>query len=259
MKTVILAGGFGTRLSEETTILPKPMVEIGGKPIIWHIMKIYSSYGFNEFIICLGYKGTVIKNFFLNYRLNNSNFSIDLKNDTLELHNNEVEPWKITLVDTGENTMTGGRIKRIKDYIGDETFFMTYGDGVSNINIDELLSFHNKHKLSATLTTVQPPEKFGILNLEKESNLVASFKEKPKNNILNPHWINGGFFVLEPIIFDYLKDDGTIWEQKLEVIANENQLAAYKHYGYWQNMDTIIDKKILNDTWNDHKAPWKRW
>ena len=259
MKTVILAGGFGTRISEETGIRPKPMVEIGGMPILWHIMKMYSSYGHNDFIICLGYKGNIIKDFFTNYHLHNSNFTIDLKTNSIEILNNDVEPWKVTLVDTGEKTMTGGRLKRVRDYVGDETFFMTYGDGVSDVNIDKLLAFHNNHKTFATLTTVQPPERFGIINLEKNSKLVSSFKEKPKGDALKPHWINAGFFALEPHVFDYLEDDSTIWEKKLEVLANMGQLAAFKHHGYWQSMDTLMDKNLLNSIWSKGKAPWKSW
>jgi len=259
MKTVILAGGFGTRISEETSVLPKPMVEIGGMPILWHIMKMYSSYGHNDFIICLGYKGNIIKDFFTNYYLHNSNFTIDLKTNSIEILNNSIEPWKVTLVDTGEKTMTGGRLKRVRDYIGDETFFMTYGDGVSDVNIDKVLAFHKSNKTFATLTTVQPPERFGIINLEKDSKLVSSFKEKPKGDALKQHWINAGFFALEPQVFDYLEDDSTIWEKKLEVLASMGQLAAFKHNGYWQSMDTLMDKNLLNSIWSKGKAPWKSW
>ena len=259
MKTVILAGGLGTRLSEETGVRPKPMVEIGGMPILWHIMKMYFSYGYNDFIICLGYKGSIIKDFFTNYRLYSSNITIDYRKNSVELIKSKVEPWKITLVDTGENTMTGGRLKRVRDFIGDETFFMTYGDGVSDINIEKLHSFHKNTDTYATLTTVQPPERFGILDLEKDSNLVASFKEKPENNTLKSHWINAGFFVLEPKVFDYLEGDDTVWEKKLEELANESQLSAYKHVGYWQNMDTLMDKNLLNDIWSKNNAPWKSW
>jgi len=259
MKTVILAGGLGTRLSEETGIRPKPMVEIGGMPILWHIMKMYSSYGHNDFIICLGYKGNIIKDFFTNYRLHNSNLCIDLNKNSIEFINNDVEPWKITLVDTGATTMTGGRLKRIRDYIGDETFFMTYGDGVGDININILLAFHDNNETYATITAVQPPERFGVIDLEKDSNLVANFKEKREHNTLESHWINAGFFVLDPEIFDFLDDDNTIWEKKLEDLANKKQLSAYKHYGYWQNMDTMMDKNVLNDIWQKKIAPWKSW
>lgn len=259
MKTVILAGGMGTRLSEETGVRPKPMVEIGGMPILWHIMKMYLSFGFSDFIICLGYKGNIIKDFFTNYRLHRSNITIDTKKNSIELLSNTVEPWKITLVDTGEKTMTGGRLKRVRDFIGDETFFMTYGDGVSDINIEQVHSFHKNADTYATLTTVQPPQRFGVLDLEQNSNFVASFKEKPEDKTMKPHWINAGFFVLEPNVFDYLEDDDTVWEKKLEELANDRQLSAYRHFGYWQNMDTLMDKNLLNKIWNKNEAPWKSW
>ncbi|WP_457622326.1 glucose-1-phosphate cytidylyltransferase [Persephonella sp.] len=255
MKVVILAGGFGTRLSEETDIKPKPMVEIGGKPILWHIMKIYSSYGFNDFVICLGYKGYVIKEYFANYFLHMSDVTIDLKNNQIEVHDVKAEPWKVTLVDTGLNTMTGGRIKRIKNYIGNETFMLTYGDGVGNINIKELLEFHKKHGRYATLTAVQPSGRFGALDLEDVQ--VKAFKEKPKGD---GAWINGGFFVLEPQIFDYIEGDETIWERDpLENLAKDGQLMAYKHTGFWKPMDTLRDKRELESLWQSENPPWKVW
>ena len=255
MKTVILAGGFGTRLSEETTIKPKPMVEIGGMPILWHIMKIYTAFGINEFIICCGYKGHMIKEFFSNYFLRRSDVTFDNKKNKMEVHQNGAEPWRVTLVDTGENTMTGGRIKRVKDYIGNETFCLTYGDGVSDVNIKELISFHKKQNTLATLTAVQPPGRFGILKLEKER--VKSFKEKPQGD---GAWINGGFFVLEPEVINYIDDDSTVWEQEpLINLARDGQLSAYKHYGFWQPMDTLRDKMYLEGLWSSGKAPWKVW
>ena len=255
MKVVILAGGFGTRLSEETDVKPKPMVEIGGKPILWHIMKIYSAYGFNDFVICLGYKGYVIKEYFANYFLHMSDVTIDLKNNQIEVHNVKAEPWKVTLIDTGLNTMTGGRIKRIQPYVGDETFMLTYGDGVGNINIKELLEFHKKHGKYATLTAVQPSGRFGALDLDK--NEIKAFKEKPKGD---GAWINGGFFVLEPQIFEYIEGDETIWEREpLENLARDGQLMAYKHTGFWHPMDTLRDKRKLETLWETGSAPWKIW
>jgi len=257
MKVVILAGGLGTRLSEETDIKPKPMVEIGGKPILWHIMKIYSFYGFNEFVICCGYKGYLIKEYFANYFLHQADITIDLSVNSLKVHHSQAEPWKITLVDTGLNTMTGGRIKRIQQYINDETFMLTYGDGVSNINIGELVTFHKRHGKLATLTAVQTSGKFGSLNLG-DSGLVNSFMEKPKGD---GAWINGGFFVLEPKIFDFINEgDATIWERTpLENIANQNQLAAFKHNGFWRPMDTLRDKIDLEGMWNSKNCEWKLW
>ncbi|UOD35666.1 glucose-1-phosphate cytidylyltransferase [Deferribacteraceae bacterium V6Fe1] len=255
MKVVILAGGFGTRLSEETDVKPKPMVEIGGKPILWHIMKIYSAYGFNDFIICLGYKGYIIKEYFANYFLHMSDVTIDLKNNQMEIHNVKAEPWKVTLVDTGLNTMTGGRIKRIQSYIMNETFMLTYGDGVGDINIKELLEFHKKHGKYATLTAVQPSGRFGALDLNE--NEVKAFEEKPKGD---GSWINGGFFVLQPQIFDYIKGDDTIWEKEpLENLAKAGQLISYKHTGFWKPMDTLRDKRELEALWQSKNAPWKVW
>jgi glucose-1-phosphate cytidylyltransferase len=255
MKVVILAGGFGTRLSEETDIKPKPMVEIGGKPILWHIMKIYSHYGFNNFVICLGYKGYVIKEYFANYFLHMSDVTIDLKNNKMEIHNVKAESWKVTLVDTGLNTMTGGRIKKIQSYIGNETFMLTYGDGVGNINIKELLDFHKKHGKYATLTAIQPSGRFGALDLNDSE--IKAFKEKPKGD---GAWINGGFFVLEHQIFDYIEGDETIWEREpLENLAKDGQLMAYKHKGFWKPMDTLRDKRELEALWQSGNPPWKVW
>lgn len=255
MKTVILAGGFGTRLSEETSVLPKPMVEIGGQPILWHIMKMYSSHGYNDFVICLGYKGYIIKEFFMNYFLLNSDLHVDLENNSIEVLNNNVDPWKITLVDTGQDTMTGGRLKRIKEYVGDESFFLTYGDGVSDVDFNKLLAFHQSQKVAATLTAVQPPGRYGAFTLESEK--ISSFREKPKGDSA---WINGGFFVLEPEIFDYIENDTTIWEREpMEHLAHDGKLAAYKHEKFWQSMDSLRDKKVLEKIWSSGNSPWKKW
>jgi len=255
LKTVILAGGFGTRLSEETDFKPKPMVEIGEYPILWHIMKIYSHYGFNDFIICLGYKGYMIKEYFANYFLHSSDVSIDLARNKIEIMNSQSENWKVTLIDTGLNTMTGGRMKRIQKYIGNEMFMLTYGDGVANININELVEFHKKHGRYATVTAVQPSGRFGAMGISE--NVVDSFIEKPAGD---GSWVNGGFFVLEPQVFDYIKGDETIWERKpLEELAKEGQLAAYKHFGFWKPMDTLRDKRELEQLWQGQKAPWKIW
>lgn len=256
MKVVLLAGGFGTRLSEETDIKPKPMVEIGEKPILWHIMKMYSSYGFNDFVICLGYKGYVIKEYFANYFLHQSDVTIDLQKNSLEIHESKAEPWKITLVDTGINTMTGGRIKRIQKYIGNETFMLTYGDGVGDVDMRGLLKFHQENNKYATVTSVQPSGRFGSLIMD-ERKTVLSFQEKPKGD---GAWINGGFFVLEPKVFDYIAADATIWEKEpLERLAGDRQLMAYAHNGFWQPMDTLRDKTHLEDLWKTGKAPWKTW
>ena len=255
MKAVILAGGYGTRISEESGIRPKPMVEIGGKPILWHIMKIYSSFGINDFIICCGYKGYVIKEYFSNYSLYNSDVTFDMRNNTMEVHRNDTEPWKVTLVHTGQDTMTGGRLKRVKDYIGEETFCMTYGDGLSDVNIEELVSFHRLQGTLATLTAVQQPGRFGAFTLPSEDTKVNHFHEKPEG--ADMPWINGGFFVLEPEVIDYIADDDTIWERgPLENLAKEGQLSAYRHTGFWQPMDTLRDKSILEGLWQDGKAPW---
>jgi len=256
MKVVILAGGLGTRLSEETDLKPKPMVEIGGHPILYHIMKIYSYYGYNDFIIALGYKGYVIKEYFANYFLHNSDISIDLSKNKMEILNVHTEDWKVTLVDTGLNTQTGGRIKRLQKYIGNETFMLTYGDGVSDININKLVEFHRAHKKYATLTAVKPSGKYGQLKLGPDGN-VKAFIEKPPGD---GSWVNGGFFVLEPEIFKYVKGDETIWEKEpLENLAKDGQLMAYKYFGFWKCMDTLRDKRELEELWNKGNAPWKVW
>ncbi len=256
MKVVILAGGLGTRLSEETDVKPKPMVEIGGMPIIWHIMKIYSYYGFNDFIICLGYKGHIIKEFFNNYFLHKTDITIDLKNNSIKELETEAENWKITLVETGKDSNTGGRIKRIKNHIGNESFHLTYGDGVSDVNIIDLLNFHNNNNSVCTLTAVQPPARFGALEIDSE-NKINSFHEKPTGDGV---WINGGFMVCEPKVFDYIKNDLTIWEQdSLPKLANEKSLFSYKHHGFWRPMDTLQDKYKLNELWKNNKAKWKLW
>jgi glucose-1-phosphate cytidylyltransferase len=257
MKAVILAGGFGTRLSEETGIKPKPMVEIGDKPILWHIMKIYFAAGIDDFIICLGYKGYVIKEYFASYALYMSDITFDLRQNNMQVHQNGTEPWKVTLVDTGEKTMTGGRIKRIKDYIGDETFCLTYGDGVTDLDIQTLIAFHRDQKALATLTAVQPPGRFGVFSLDRDQTLISKFREKPKGE---GAWISGGFFVVEPEAINYIEDDSTVWEQEpLVNLAREGKLAAYRHDGYWQNMDTLRDKNVLEELWRRGKPPWKIW
>jgi glucose-1-phosphate cytidylyltransferase len=258
MKAVILAGGYGTRISEESGIKPKPMVEIGGKPILWHIMKIYSYHGINEFIICCGYKGYVIKEYFANYFLHMSDVTFDMKKNHMEVHQNNTEPWKVTLVETGEGTMTGGRLKRVKDYIGIETFCLTYGDGVSDVNITESIQFHKEQKTLATLTAVQQPGRFGAFNLAGNEPKISAFKEKPQDE--HTPWINGGFFVLEPQVIDYITDDSTVWEKgPMEKLAAGGMLSAYKHTGFWQPMDTLRDKHVLEDLWQNNKAPWKVW
>jgi len=257
MKVVILAGGLGTRLSEETVLKPKPMVEIGGMPILWHIMKIYSSYGFNDFVICLGYKGYMVKEYFANYFLHKSDVTINLSNNSVKVHDSQAEPWNITLVDTGNESMTGGRIKRIQPYTNNETFMLTYGDGVSDINIAQLAKYHKEHGKFCTVTSVQPSGRFGALNI-LEDDSVHSFMEKPKGD---GTWVNGGFFVCEPNVFDYIKNgDSTIWEQRpMEQIANDGEMNAYKHTGFWRPMDTLKDKHDLNEMWNSNNAPWKIW
>ncbi len=253
MKAVILAGGYGTRISEETTLRPKPMIEIGGKPILWHIMKIYSAYGINEFIICLGYKGYVIKEYFANYFLHMSNVTIDFSDNNMKVHENKCDPWKVSLIDTGLDTMTGGRIKRIQPFIGNEDFCLTYGDGVADINIKELISKHKQEKRYASVTAVQRPGRFGSISFK--DNNVKSFTEKP---IGDGGWINGGFFVLSPKIFSYIKDDQSIWEKEpMENLAKDNQMSAYFHKGYWQAMDTLREKQTLETLWQSGKAPWK--
>ena len=257
MKAVILAGGYGTRVSEESGVRPKPMMEIGSKPILWHIMKIYSAHGINDFIICCGYKSHVIKEYFSNYYLNTSDVTFDMVNNRMEVHKNNVEPWKVTLVDTGEATMTGGRLKRVKNYINNETFCLTYGDGVSNVNIRELIDFHRSQKTLATLTAAQPPGRFGAFSLGHDEHKIASFKEKPDGDNA---WVNSGFFVLEPQVMDYIAGDSTVWEREpMERLAQEGQLSAYKHHGFWQPMDTLRDKYVLEDHWNSKIPPWKIW
>ena len=256
MKVVILAGGLGTRISEETYLKPKPMIEIGGYPILWHIMKIYSFHGLNEFVICCGYKGYLIKEYFANYFLHMSDVTFDMSNNSMEVHQGKAEPWKVTLVDTGEETMTGGRLKRVAPFIKDEKVFcMTYGDGVSDVNISELVAFHNSHGLKATVTATLPPGRFGALDIQ--GHQVAGFKEKPKGD---GGMINGGFFVLSPAVIDLIKDDGTLWEREpLEALANQGQLTAFQHAGFWQPMDTLRDKTHLEELWASGDAPWKVW
>jgi glucose-1-phosphate cytidylyltransferase len=257
MKVVILAGGYGTRISEESHLKPKPMIELGGKPILWHIMKIYSYYGFNDFIICLGYKGYVIKEYFANYFLHESDICFNFRNHNhMEILNNTAEPWKVTLVDTGLNTMTGGRIKRIQKYIGSETFLMTYGDGVSNVNISKLVEFHKQNNKIATLTAIQPPGRFGSLDITDE-NTITGFVEKP---IGETGWVNGGFMVLESSVFDLIENDDSVFEKKpLEELAKSKQLVSFKHDGFWQPMDTLRDKNFLESLWQSNQAPWKVW
>jgi glucose-1-phosphate cytidylyltransferase len=255
MKAIILAGGLGTRISEETSTRPKPMVEIGGKPILWHIMKTYSAHGIHDFVICCGYKGYVIKEYFANYFLHMSDVTFDMQSNQMEVHQRNAEPWRVTLVDTGEETMTGGRIKRVADYVKGEDFCCTYGDGIGNVNITALVEFHKQHGKLATLTATQPPGRFGALNLNGTS--VMSFQEKPQGD---GGWINGGFFVLSPKILDYIKDDHTIWEREpMEQLAREGQMAAHFHSGFWQPMDTLRDKIHLEELWASGKAPWKIW
>lgn len=255
MKVVILAGGFGTRLSEETVVKPKPMVEIGGMPILWHIMKIYSSYGFNEFIICLGYKGYLIKEFFGNYYLHQSDVTLDIKRNNVKVESSIAEPWKISLIDTGNESMTGGRIKRIQEYIGEESFFLTYGDGLADIDLNALISEHESNDSLCTLTAVQPPARFGALDIV--NGKVQNFFEKPKGDGL---WINGGFMICNHQVFDFIDDDQTIWEKKsLPLMAEKGKLSVYKHYGFWRAMDTLNDKRLLNSLWNEKEAKWKIW
>ncbi|GAU75650.1 glucose-1-phosphate cytidylyltransferase [Fusibacter sp. 3D3] len=258
MKVVILCGGYGTRISEESHLRPKPMIEIGERPILWHIMKTYSHYGFNEFVLCLGYKGHMIKEYFANYFLYGSDITFDLaSNNKMEIHSCEsVEPWKVTLANTGLDTMTGGRIKRIQKYVGNEPFMLTYGDGVSNVNIKALYEFHKVHGKIATITAVQPSGKYGVLGINDDST-VLEFVEKPKNV---EAWINGGFMVLEPQVFDYIKDDQVSFElEPMETLANDSEIAAYKHIGFWQCMDSQRDKQVLEHIWKSGKAPWKVW
>ncbi len=256
MKVVILAGGFGCRITEESLLKPKPMIEIGGQPLLWHIMKYFSTYGFNDFVICLGYKQYIVKEFFADYFLHTSDITFDLANNKMEVHNNYSEPWKVTLVDTGLNTMTGGRIKRIRDYVGDETFMLTYGDGLSDVKLDELLEFHKKHGKTATLTTVNIGQAKGIITVDKDG-LIKSFREKSDND---GAIINGGFMVLEKEVFNYLEDDTTVFEQEpLQRLVEDEELMAYYHSGFWQCMDTQREKNKLEELWNQGEALWKRW
>lgn len=255
MKVAILAGGLGTRLSEETILKPKPMVEVGGKPMLWHIMNIYSAYGFNEFVIALGYKGEMIKDYFLNYHFHSRSLTVQLKTGDVKIHNDQGENWVVHLLDTGTDTNTGGRIRRVCEFVGDESFMMTYGDGVANVNIPDLVDFHKKQNKLVTMTAVRPPARFGQMVIE--NNSVIEFKEKPQ---IGQGWINGGFFVLQPEIKRYINDDHTAWEfESLEYIASDGQLSAYQHEGFWQSMDTLRDVHLLNKLWQEEKAPWKIW
>ena len=257
MKAVILAGGYGTRISEETALRPKPMVEIGGRPILWHIMKIFSAHGINDFVICCGYKGYIIKQYFANYFLHISDLTFDLHHNKMQVLKNGAEPWTVTLIDTGEETMTGGRLKRVSQFIAQETFCLTYGDGLSDVDITQLIKFHYDQKTLATLTAVQPPGRFGVFNLSQGETVVSSFREKPQGD---GAWVNGGFFVLEPGVLDYITDDSTVWEREpLQKLAKEQMLAAYRHYGFWQPMDTLQDKHVLEERWKNGEAPWKIW
>lgn len=256
MKVVLLAGGFGTRISEESHLKPKPMIEIGGRPILWHIMKIYSHYGFNDFVVCLGYKGYVIKEYFSNYFMHMSDITFDMRNNSMEVHQGFAEPWKVTLVDTGMETMTGGRLKRVAPYLNDQPFMMTYGDGVADINISELVKYHASHGQLATVTSTQPQGRFGALHLN-DQNQVTAFQEKPMGD---NSWINGGFFVLEPEVLDRIESDETIFEKEpLESLACSDQLYAFRHEGFWQPMDTLRDKMMLEKVWKSGKAPWAVW
>ena len=255
MKAVILAGGLGTRLSEETIHKPKPMVEVGGRPILWHVMKIYSHYGVNEFIICAGYRGYLIKEYFANYFVHTSDVTFDLQSNQIEVHKKGTENWKVTVIDTGTNSMTGGRLRRVSEYLDNEPFFFTYGDGVGNVDVQASLDLHNSSNRKATMTAVQPPGRFGALHIEGDK--ITSFQEKPEGD---GSWINGGFFVLNPCVIDYIDSDSTIWERSpLENLAEEGELTVYKHKGFWSPMDTMRDKIMLNDLWEENKAPWKLW
>ena len=257
MKAVILAGGFGTRLSEETAVRPKPMVDVGERPILWHIMKIYSAHGINDFVICCGYKGEVIKQFFSEYRRLRSDVTFDYSTDTETILSNHCEPWTVTLIDTGQSTMTGGRLKRVQKYVGDETFCLTYGDGVSDVNITEAINFHRSQGTLATLTAIQPAGRFGVFGLENGDGRITHFREKPQGS---SSWINGGFFVLESGVFDYIEGDETVWEKEpLETLARDGQLSAYRHEGFWQPMDTLRDKNYLEELWQNGEHPWKVW
>jgi glucose-1-phosphate cytidylyltransferase len=255
MKTVILAGGLGTRISEESHLRPKPMIEIGGKPIIWHIMKMYSHHGINDFVICLGYKGYVIKEYFANYFLHMSDVTFDMSENRMHIHNRNAEPWRVTLVDTGENTATGGRIKRVRDYVGDDTFCLTYGDGVSDVDISASIEFHKRHGKLSTVTAVQPPGRYGALDVRAEQ--VCGFQEKPLGD---GGWINGGFFVLEPGIFDFIGGDDTTWEyEPMRSLAERGELMSHVHRGFWQPMDTLRDRNYLEERWKSGEAKWRVW
>jgi glucose-1-phosphate cytidylyltransferase len=255
LKAVILAGGLGTRISEETLVRPKPMIDLGGRPVLWHIMKLYSKHGINDFIVCCGYKGYMIKEYFANYALHLSDITIDLRANTVDVHQSSVEPWRVTLVDTGEQTMTGGRLKRVRKYLDDEDFCFTYGDGLSNVDIAKLVAFHKGHKTLATVTAVQPPGRFGHLKLDQQK--ITDFNEKPEGD---GAWISAGYFVLSPKVIDYIEGDATAWERApMERLAKEGNLSAYLHRGFWQPMDTLRDKIALEDMWNTEKAPWKVW
>jgi glucose-1-phosphate cytidylyltransferase len=257
VKVVILAGGYGTRISEESAVRPKPMVEIGGMPIIWHIMKIYSAQGLNDFVICLGYKGHMIKDFFANYALRASDVTFDLHANRRTTLSNNVEPWTVTLIDTGDKTMTGGRIKRVREFVGDETFCLTYGDCLAALDVKALVDFHREQEALATLTAVQPPGRFGVIALGEDETKISTFEEKPRGD---GAWISGGFFVLEPKVLDYIEGDDTVWEREpLETLAREGNLAAYKHRAYWQNMDSLRDKIVLESQWDSGSPPWKIW
>ncbi|WP_311136883.1 MULTISPECIES: glucose-1-phosphate cytidylyltransferase [Hymenobacter] len=258
MKAVILAGGYGTRISEESGVRPKPMVEIGGRPILWHIMKIYAHHGIRDFVICCGYKGHMIKQYFSDYFLHNSDVTFRMDRNEMQIHRNHAEPWTVTLVDTGQETMTGGRLRRVRDYVDNETFCLTYGDGVGDVNIREAVRYHRQQGALATLTAVRQPGRFGVFNLQESSSLVSSFTEKPEGG--ETPWINGGFFVLEPSVFDYIDSDETVWEKApLERLASEGRLAAFRHTGFWQPMDTLRDKNMLEEMWQQGRAQWKVW
>lgn len=258
MQAVILAGGYGTRISEESGVRPKPMVEVGGKPILWHIMKIYAHHGITDFVVCCGYKGYIIKQYFADYFLHNADVTFRMDRNEMQVHRNRAEPWTVTLVDTGQETMTGGRIRRVRDYLNGDTFCLTYGDGVSDVNIRESIAYHQQQGALATLTAVRQPGRFGVFNLTDSSNLISSFTEKPDSG--ESPWINGGFFVLEPQVLDYIETDTTVWEKgPLERLAADNQLAAYRHTGFWQPMDTLRDRNMLEEMWAAGKADWKVW
>jgi glucose-1-phosphate cytidylyltransferase len=257
MKVVILAGGFGTRISEETAIVPKPLVEIGGRPILWHIMKIYAAHGLTDFIVCCGYKGHLIKRYFHELYIQNSDVTVDLRTNQIEVHRSSAEPWRVTLIDTGENTMTAGRVSRVRHYIGRETFCLTYGDGVSDVDIGASIKFHQEHGRLASVTAVQPPGRFGVFTLSADDPTISSFTEKPRGD---GAWINGGFFVLEPQVLDYISGDQEMWEQEpMRRLAADGELKAFRHTGFWHAMDTLRDKQVLQTMWESGEAPWKIW